>query len=98
MAHWYSSFCWTLDLKNGPGFKSGGPQVDATPCWPSANELDLMVPMACQIGSAVVIPKEKKTGKKGMDGWMDEFKDEWMVKTFVTFRPIWPLIHKINEN
>ncbi len=29
-----------------------------------------------------------------MDGWMDEFKDKWIV----TFRPIWPLIHKIDEN
>ncbi len=37
--------------------------------WPSANELDLMVPMARQVGSAFPIPKEKKKG--GMDGWMD---------------------------
>jgi hypothetical protein len=31
-----------------------------------------MVPMACQVGSAVVIPKGKiNKGKKGRDGWMD---------------------------
>jgi hypothetical protein len=36
--------------------------------------------MACQVGSAVVIPKGKKRAKRGwMDEWMDEFKDEWMV-------------------
>jgi hypothetical protein len=59
-----------------------------------------MVPMACQVGSAVVIPKEKKR-KKGdgwMDGWMNLRTDGWpQIKTFVTFRPTWPLIHKINE-
>ncbi len=59
--------------------------------------------MACQVGSAVVIPKGKNRGKKGMDGWMNGWMNlrtnGWsQIKTFVTFRPIWPLIHKIDEN
>jgi hypothetical protein len=42
-----------------------------------------MVPMASQVGSAVVIPK----GKKGMDGWMDGWMNLRMngwsqIKTF----------------
>jgi hypothetical protein len=38
-----------------------------------------MVPMACQVGSAVVIPK----GKKGMDGWMDLWMNGWsQIKPF----------------
>lgn len=60
-----------------------------------------MVLMACQVGSAVVIPKEKKR-KKGdgwMDGWMNLRMNGWsQIKTLVTFRHIWPLVHKIDEN
>jgi hypothetical protein len=49
-----------------------------------------MVPMACQVGSAVVIPKGKKKGQKG-DGWMNLRMNRWsQIKTFVTFIPIWP--------
>jgi hypothetical protein len=34
-----------------------------------------------------------------MDGWMNLRKNGWsQIKTFVTFRPIWPSIHKIDEN
>jgi hypothetical protein len=35
--------------------------ADETPTDPSANDLDLGVPTACQIGSTVVLPKNPKT-------------------------------------
>ncbi len=34
-------------------------ETGETPCWPSANELDLGVPMACPVRSALVLPKNK---------------------------------------
>jgi len=48
MAHWYSPFWDPETSKKGPGFKPTGVQVE-TPAKPSANELDLGVPTACQV-------------------------------------------------
>jgi hypothetical protein len=38
--------------------------ADETPTDPSANDLDLGMPTACQIGSIVVLPKNPKNKKK----------------------------------
>jgi hypothetical protein len=39
-------------------------QNEEVTCWPSANELELGMQMACQVGSAVVFQKNKKRKTK----------------------------------
>jgi hypothetical protein len=46
-------------------FKPSGVQVKLLQAL-SANELDLGLPMACQIRSAVVLPKKQKLKKKNL--------------------------------
>jgi hypothetical protein len=60
MAHWYSP-SWEPDTTNRSWVQSFKPSACRwNSCRPSANELDMGVPMACQIGSAVVLQNEKK--------------------------------------
>lgn len=58
-AHWYSPYkrSW---VQTESSTWCGVP-ADETPTDPSANDLDLGVPTACQIGSTVVLPKNPKT-------------------------------------
>jgi hypothetical protein len=52
-------------------FKPSGVQVKLLQK-PSANELDLGLPMACQIRSAVVLPKKTEKKKKEKKHWVQE--------------------------
>jgi len=46
--------------------------ADETPTDPSANDLDLGMPTACQIGSIVVLPKNPEKKKKGKENRTQE--------------------------
>jgi hypothetical protein len=45
-------------------------QNEEVTCWPSANELELGMQMACQVGSVVVFQKNKKTRKQVGDKYL----------------------------
>jgi len=76
MVHWHSPF-WGPGTTRGPGFKLNPVRgvvcpLDETPTDPSANDLDLGMPTACQIGSIVVLPKNPEKKKKGKENRTQE--------------------------
>jgi hypothetical protein len=62
MAHWYTPF-WDLEIKKGLGFKpswcAGETSVAPQPMSLTWGGGARRVPTACQVGSAVVIPKKE---------------------------------------
>ncbi len=60
MAHWlYSPFWDPQTLKKVVGLKPSGVEVE-THAGPFVNELDLRLPTACLVGSAVVHQKKER--------------------------------------